>query len=167
MGTPRARRDAGLNAEVEPLAPPPGTFERIRRRARRRKAGRAMMSAAGIVIVIAAAVAVPRIGSTLLQSHNGPRRSVAAGSAPSPRPSPTRFGKERLNAKPPTQVQGTTSALSRPGSGTPVPPTFQPSSVTFVSQSIGAVIGQAGTPGHCATVYCTSLAGTSDYGMTW
>ena len=29
------------------------------------------------------------------------------------------------------------------------------------------MIGQAGTPGHCATHYCTSLAGTSDYGRTW
>jgi hypothetical protein len=34
MGNPRDRDrlDAWLNAEVEPLAPPPGTFERIRRR---------------------------------------------------------------------------------------------------------------------------------------
>jgi hypothetical protein len=161
--------DTWLNAEVEPLAPPPGTFERIRRRARRRKAGRAMMSAAGIVIVIAAAVAAPRIGSTLLQSHNGPRRAVAAAPPPSPRRSPTRSGKESLNAKPPTQVQGNTSSLSPQGSGNPVPPNFQPTSVTFVSPSIGAVIGQAGKPGHCPIVAsdCTSLAGTSDYGTTW
>jgi len=34
MGNPRDRDpvDAWLNAELEPLAPPPGTFERIRRR---------------------------------------------------------------------------------------------------------------------------------------
>jgi hypothetical protein len=50
-----------------------------------------------------------------------------------------------------------------------VPPNFQPTSVTFVSQSVGAVIGQAGTAGHCPVVAndCTSLAGTSDYGTNW
>jgi hypothetical protein len=50
-----------------------------------------------------------------------------------------------------------------------VPPNFQPTSVTFVSQDTGAVIGQAGTPGRCPIVRddCTSLAGTSDYGATW
>jgi len=47
-----------------------------------------------------------------------------------------------------------------------VPRNFQPTSVTFIGQT-GAVIGQAGTPGHCATIYCTSLAGTSDYGRSW
>jgi hypothetical protein len=35
----------------------------------------------------------------------------------------------------------------------------------MISNSVGAVVGQAGPP--CATRYCTSLAGTSDYGKTW
>jgi photosystem II stability/assembly factor-like uncharacterized protein len=48
-----------------------------------------------------------------------------------------------------------------------VPANFQPTSVTFVGPNIGAVIGQAGAPGHCSTAYCTSLAGTSDYGTNW
>jgi hypothetical protein len=162
--------DAWLSAEVEPLAPPPGTFERVRRRARRRKAGRAMMSAAGIVIVIAAAVAVPRIGSTLLHSHNGPRRAVAAAPPPSPRKSPTARGNESPNVTAPTRMAPPMSSLSPGGtSGYGVPQNVQPTSVTFVSQSAGAVIGQAGTPGHCPIVAadCTSLAGTSDYGRTW
>jgi hypothetical protein len=41
--------------------------------------------------------------------------------------------------------------------------------VTFVGDGqggfVGAVIGQAGPP--CATKYCTSLAGTSNYGKNW
>ena len=41
MTDPRDRIDTWLSTEVEPLAPPPGTFGRIQRRARRRKAGRA------------------------------------------------------------------------------------------------------------------------------
>src|SRR5690242_11432036 len=93
MANPRDRDpvDAWLNAEVEPLTPPPGTFERIRHRARRRRAGRAVMSAAGVAIVIAAAVAVPRISATLLQSHNGQRPPVAVSRPSSPRaPNPSR-----------------------------------------------------------------------------
>src|SRR5260370_78350 len=161
MGNPRDPTDAWLNAEVEPLPPPPGTFERIRRRARRRKAGRAMMSAASIVIVVAAAVAVPRISSTLLESHNGPRRTAAAVPPPLPRASTPARGGATPNSLPGTRETQGTSSLSRQGSGNPVPPNFQPTSVTFVSQSIAAVIGQAGTPGHSAPDYaahCTSVS---------
>ena len=169
MASPRGRDpvDAWLHAEVEPLAPRPGTFERIRHRARRRKVAKAAMSGAGIVIVVAAAVTVPRISSTLLHSHNvTPRLSAEASSKP--RPAPARRANESLNAKSPTALQPPgTSSLGTPGN--PVPRNFQPTSVTFVSLSTGAVIGQAGTPGHCAIIptICTSLAGTSDYGTTW
>jgi photosystem II stability/assembly factor-like uncharacterized protein len=156
----RDRVDDWLTAEVEPLAPPPGTFERIRHRARRRKAGQAMTSAAGIAIVIAAAVTVPRIASTIAPSHHGPQQSVAEGHSSHRRTA-------GHHAKPRTTVPGATSSLSPGGSGNPVPRNFQPTSVTFVGPGTGAVIGQAGTPGHCATVYCTSLAGTFDYGSTW
>jgi hypothetical protein len=174
MGSPqdRDRVDAWLSAEVEPLAPPPGTFARIRRRARRRKAGRALMSGAGIVIVIAAAVAVPRIVPTLFQGHNVPRRAVAEGPTPSTPPSSPGKASEGVNASAsPAATQPQTSALTPGGSsGQPVPSNFQPTAVTFISQDTGAVIGQAGTPGHCGPPdpsICTSLAGTSTYGRTW
>jgi hypothetical protein len=53
----------------------------------------------------------------------------------------------------------------------PVPPNFQPVSVTFVSTSSAWVIGQAGTPGTCANksnpYICTSIAFTNDAGRTW
>jgi hypothetical protein len=157
-----------LSAQVDPLAPAPGSFERIQRRARRRKAGRAAAAAAGAAIVLAAAVTVPRI-ATSLQSHaSSPSRPVAAGSHPaSSRPGPTGSGGGNTSSKSSKKVPQQGSALSPEGSGDAVPPNFQPTSVTFVSTAVGAVIGQAGTPGHCATPYCTSLAGTSDYGSTW
>src|SRR5215813_3519678 len=171
MASPQDRDsvDAWLSAEVEPLAPRPGTFERIRHRARRRKAGKAVMSGAGIVIVVAAAVTVPRISSALFQSHNAPRQRLAAGTSSSPRPTSSGHANESLSARSPTafRTQGT-SSLGIPGN--PVPRNFQPTSVTFVGPSTGAVIGQAGTPGHCGPqnpADCTSLAGTNDYGTTW
>jgi len=168
MSDPDDRIDAWLNAEVEPLAPPPGSFDRIRRRAHRRKVRRATMSAAGAAIVIAAAAAAPGIASTLL--HPGPAQSgrpVAEGtSAPVSRPAVTGGGSGGVNSESSSPVPALGSALSPGGSGAPVPANFQPTSVTFIG-SIGAVIGQAGTRGHCATAYCTSLAGTSDYGRSW
>ena len=168
MSNPRDRIDDWLSSHVEPLAPPPGTFGKIRRRARRRKISRAMMSAAGVVVVIAAAVTVPQIASTLRSHGSSPGRPVAAGTPPAPvRPTVSGKGGGSPNSRSSAQVTSPGSALSAAGSGHPVPANFQPTSVTFVGPTIGAVIGQAGTPGHCATAYCTSLAGTSDYGTRW
>ena len=168
MGNPKDRIDDWLNADVEPLSPPPGTFDRIRQRARRRKISRAVMSAAGIVVVIAAAVTVPQIASTLQSHGSKPAQPVAAGTPPaSVRPTITGKGGGSPSSRSSSEVTPSGSALSAAGSGSLVPPNFQPTSVTFVSTQIGAVIGQAGTRGHCATRFCTSLAGTSDYGTTW
>jgi hypothetical protein len=49
----------------------------------------------------------------------------------------------------------------------PVPGNFRPTSATFVGAGTGWVIGQASTPGHCATAFCTSLARTDNAGKTW
>jgi photosystem II stability/assembly factor-like uncharacterized protein len=169
MSDPQDRIDAWLDAEVDPLAPPPGTFERISRRAHRRKVRRATMSVAGAAIVIAAAAAAPGIASTLLHPGSGqPPRPVAAGTpSPTARPSVTGNASGGVSSQSSSPVPSPGSSLSTADSGAPVPRNFQPTSVTFVGQGIGAVIGQAGTPGHCATIYCTSLAGTSDYGTNW
>jgi photosystem II stability/assembly factor-like uncharacterized protein len=168
MGNPRDRIDDWLSADVEPLSPPPGTFDQIRQRARRRKISRAVISAAGIVVVIAAAVTVPQIAGTLQSHGSRPGQAVAAGTPPaSVQPTMTGKGGGSPNSRSSSEVTPPGSALSATGSGTLVPPNFRPTSVTFVGPDIGAVIGQAGSPGHCATIYCTSLAGTSDYGTTW
>jgi hypothetical protein len=170
---PRDQIDSWLDADVEPLAPSPGAFSRISKRARRRKISRALVSAAGAVILIAAAVALPRAVGTLL--HGGTHTVTSAAAAgPSPRQraaSPARTRPARgggtLSSGSATPTSPATSALSPGGSGSSVPSNFQPTSVTFVGTEIGAVIGQAGHPGHCYTQYCTSLAGTSDYGSSW
>jgi hypothetical protein len=168
MGEPRDRVDDWLSADVEPLPPRPGTFGKIQQRARRRKTSRAVMSAAGIVVVIAAAVTVPQIASTLRSHGPSPGQPVAAGTQPATvQPTITGTGGVSPNSQSSAKVTPPGSPLSAAGSASPVPANFQPTSVTFVGPHIGAVIGQAGTPGHCATPYCTSLAGTSDYGTSW
>lgn len=161
MPDPRDPLDDWLAARVEPLPPPPGTFDRIRRQARRKKAGRALMSGAGAAIVIAAALAAPGIVSSLRGQSAGQSRPTAQGTGAflhSPR-----GGKAGPNSKSSSPIRPSASTLSN-GRGNP-PPDFRPTSVTFVGPHTGAIIGQAGPP--CATRYCTSLAGTSDYGGSW
>jgi hypothetical protein len=170
---PRDQIDSWLDADVEPLAPPPGSFGRISKRARRRKITRALASAAGAVVLIAAAVALPRAAETLLHGGTGSTPSAAvAGPSPSkrvasPAKTPTVRGGGTPNSRTATPAPPDTSSLSPGGSGISPPSNFQPTSVTFIGAQIGAVIGQAGHPGHCFTQYCTSLAGTSDYGTSW
>jgi hypothetical protein len=166
MSEPRDRIDDWLTREVEPLPPPPGTFQRISHRARRRKARRAALSAAGVAVVIGVAAAVPGIVSAV----HGARQPAAPVAANSPQatahPTVTSPGTGRVSSQsssPVTEAPPPASLLN-PG---PVPGNFQPTSVTFIGAHTGAVIGQAGTTGSCASRYCTSLAGTMDYGQKW
>jgi hypothetical protein len=168
---PDDQLDHWLRAEVEPLLPEPGAFDRIHHRARHRKLVRGMTVAAAAVVVIAGAVTLPQVLPNLLHggSHH-PSPVIASQTSPSVTPSPSRTHRptptHRASSPPATAPAGT-SSLAPGGSGQPVPDNFQPTSVTFVGTAEGAVIGQAGTPGQCATQYCTSLAGTSDYGGRW
>jgi hypothetical protein len=171
--SPRDEIDDWLGGEVRPLNPPPGSLDRIRRQARRRKTRQAVFTAAGCAVVVAAAVAVPQ----LIGGHRqgAPNPSLAGGSTPAvqqPSTSHSATGgvtpDTRSSAPVPVQGQQRTR-LSTTTSGTVPPALFRPTSVTFVGTGsnsvVGAVIGQAGPP--CATQYCTSLAGTSDYGSSW
>jgi hypothetical protein len=170
VSNPRDEVDAWLHDDVEPLAPPPGTFERVSRKARRRKVRRAAVSAAGAAVIVAGLAVSPQIISALTQHPAGRHAPLAAGhtSVPATRPARTVSPRGTSAAQSATPEPTASSSLSAVPSGDPVPVNFQPTSVTFVSQDIGAVLGQAGTPGHCAGgVNCTSLAGTNDYGRSW
>jgi hypothetical protein len=163
--------DTWLARDVEPLSPPPGTFERIHRRARRRKLNQALAAGAGAVVIIAGAVLIPAAATGLLSGGGKPAAPAAAG-RPSSSPAAPSSPPSSVSASGPAPglpaAAGT--GLSATTSGAPAPAHFQPTSITMISGSIGAVIGQAGTPGHCGppvAADCTSLAGTSDYGTSW
>jgi hypothetical protein len=163
MDEPRDDIDTWLQERVTPLLPPPGTFDRIRKRARRRKLGRAAMTAAGAAVVVAGVIVVPRLilfgqfggAPTALSGSTTPVQQHSSGPVRSASPGPPR--------------PDATSATPTP-TLPPVPPNFAASSVTFVSTSTGWVIGQGKTPGQCGPpnpYICTSLAGTSNGGQTW
>jgi hypothetical protein len=167
MSEPRDRVDDWLTREVEPLPPPPGTFERISHRARRRRARRAALSAAGVAVVIGVAAAAPGIVSAVRGGTRQPTAPVAANSPQaSPHPTVTSQGTGRVSSQSSSPVTEPPPPASLVNGGQ-VPKNFQPTSVTFIGTNTGAVIGQAGTPGNCASRYCTSLAGTTDYGQKW
>jgi len=165
-----------LTAAVQPLPPPPGAFEQIRRRARRRKAARAGLAAAGTAVVIAAAATAPQLVARLQANRSMADRAPAAAADRGRGPHPAAGQKAGGQSSPATARSATPlpavgSALSATDSGGLVPWHFRPTSVTVTGTGtgglVGAVIGQAGTRGHCATQYCTSLAGTSDWGASW
>ena len=146
--------DAWLDGRVDPLAPPPGTFELIQRRARRRKYRKLAITAGAAAVVVAAAVTVPQVVNLHVLSPAPASSRLAAGQSTSP------------GATGGSPAASSATPITSPAAA-PVPANFQPGSVTFVSTRTGWVIGQAGTPGHCATQYCTSVARTDDAGKTW
>lgn len=157
--------ESWLSHEVRPLPPPPGTFQLITRRARRRKLRRLTITLGSAAAVAAAvAIAVPGVGALHLTQPSATTAPVAAGSTPSASAGQRSEGTGRLNPAP-TSVSASSGTIVSPSG--PVPGNFAPVSVTFVSTHTGWVIGQAGTPGRCATKYCTSIARTNNAGRSW
>ncbi len=158
--------DRWLQARIDPLPPPPGTFEMIKRRARRRRYRQVAVSAAAAAAVAAAVLVVPHVTSVLRVSPNPTSENAAAGSSSHP----ANGGRGTVNASgtPAPSTASSTTAPSAPFRPAPVPADFAATSATFVSLKTGWVIGQGGVPGQkCATVYCTSMARTDDAGQSW
>ena len=160
MLEPRGELDTWLNGRVEPLLPPPGTFERVSRRARRLRARRALVAAAGALAVAAiAAVAVPQL---VIPAPGTGRPASATGGLPSAAAGPQH---------PATAVAGSTPAPATAGppvpAVTPAPPAL---SVTFVGAATGWVMGQSLPAGQCdqpAAPACIVLRRTDSGGATW
>jgi hypothetical protein len=171
--------DSWLDADVDPLPPPPGTFEQISAQARHRKTRRAIVSVAGAAVLVTGLAITPRVAGSLLSHPAAQSSGIAVGHAssaasPSARPAPSKphpgHGTMAVHSSTPIAPPTPASSLSPTGSGAPVPADFKPSSVTFVGTHTGAVLGHARIPGKCGPLVpgdCTSLAGTSDYGQTW
>jgi hypothetical protein len=163
----RGPLESWLSDEVRPLPPPPGTFQLITRRARRRKLRRLAITVGSAAAVAAAvAIAVPNAVALHLTQPSATGAPAADGSRP-----PAGATQQRPDGSA-SQFPPTATPVSSAGGGIvppsgQVPPNFAPVSVTFVSTRTGWVIGQAGTPGHCATQYCTSIARTDNAGQSW
>ena len=158
--------DGWLSERINPLPPPPGTFELIKRRARRRKIRRLAITATSAAAIVAAAITVPQVVN--LPVLNPATKSASAAGQPATATSARQNRAESSGAAskllPAPSASASTSSIA---ATTPVPANFRPTSVTFVGAQTGWVIGQAGTQGQCATPYCTSVARTDNAGHTW
>ncbi|TVZ04273.1 hypothetical protein EAS64_17990 [Trebonia kvetii] len=176
--------DRWLNQQVWPMAPPDGAFEQITKRARRRKVRHAAISVASGAVVAVAVAVTATLGLAGGLGTSGPGKSViaASGSAASPSSTGTQRTLGNATNEPTASGSASSSALPTPagsGSGTTLGPTspgwlpdkFIPATVTWVSQTTGYVMGQAGTSGKCGAQQnsdiCTSIAVTHDSGQTW
>jgi len=149
--------DAWLSERIEPLPPPPGTFDLIKRRARRRKYRRLAVTAGTAAVIVTAAVTVPQVVNLPVLNPNPTAAPVAGAGHPNSAQSAASSSSGGASVS-------SSSAVKAPPS---VPGNFRPTSVTFVGTRTGWVIGQGLTPGHCATQFCTSVARTDDAGRTW
>lgn len=157
-GQPSHHLDDWLTGHVAPLPPPPGTLERIRKRARRRKLSRAAGAAAGAAAVAVAIAIIPRLALSQLHPTISPR-GVAVSTLPQV--------PDRSHGSRPLQARSSAPVPTLPPA---VPPNFAAASVTFVGTETGFTMGQAGMQGQCTgpnPEICTSLARTDDYGRTW
>jgi hypothetical protein len=162
MDEPRDDVDVWLSERVTPLLPHPGTFERVRKRARRRKLGQAAIAAGGAAVIVAAAVTVPQLLHSRPTGYPLPATASHSATQPAPSPSPS-HSPISSSRSPASNIIPSTSPPGVPGN-------FEVSSVTFVSTSVGWVIGQAGASGQCTgpnPSICTSRAITLDGGRTW
>jgi hypothetical protein len=79
---PRDELDIWLSVRVEPLLPPPGTFEHVGTRARRLRTRRAVLAATGALAVAGiAAVAVPQLVIPALDTGRQANATGALSSA--------------------------------------------------------------------------------------
>ncbi len=159
MGDRHDDLDDWLSERIEPISPPPGTFDLIKRRARRRKYRKLAVAAGSAAVIAAAAVTVPQVVHLTVLSP--PATSNLAGRAASVAPRTGGGITESTGASHPSFPSPSAAPPA------PAPPNFHPTSVTFVGTKTGFVIGQAGTPGHCSAQFCTSVARTDDAGITW
>jgi len=158
VSEPRDELGSWLSVQVQPLLPPPGTFERVSRQARRRRTRRAVLAAAGgVALAAVAAVVIPQVAIPALETG---RQVSAAG----------------VSHRPPASPQHPTPLASSPGptpapAGPPAAPADPPPlSVTFVGVSTGWVLGQAIAAGPCdrpAAPDCVVLQRTDTAGAAW
>jgi hypothetical protein len=158
MPEPRDELGTWLGVQVEPLLPPPGTFERVSTRARRLRTRRAVLAAVGgLAIAAVAAVAVPQL---VIPALGTGRQANAAGTLSSAAAVPQH---------PATGAAGSPPAPATAGQPVPAqsPP---PLSVTFVGAATGWVMGQSLPAGQCdqpAAPACIVLRRTDTGGATW
>jgi hypothetical protein len=142
-----------LRSRPEPLRPPPGRWETVRRRARRRRMAKLSAALLGTAVVVAGGVTPFLLRSNDAANEPGQRLTVA-GPGPVTN-APTSAGRSTPSPSPNSKIQSAPPHVAAP----PPLSDFHPQSVSFVSQAEGFLLG-AGTG-------AVTIARTGDGGSTW
>src|ERR1700751_5008016 len=110
--------DAWLSERIEPLPPPPGTFDLIKRKARRRKYRKLAITAGSAAVIVAAAVTVPQVVNLPVLNPN-PTAAPPAGAHSNPANVTPSAGRQSSGSASPV----TSSAVPF---AAPVPGNFRP-----------------------------------------
>lgn len=121
--------DALLSSDIDPLPPPPGAWDLVRRRARRRRWAKAGLAVASVAVVAAGAVPA----ALTLHGHQDNQQVRIGGTPTPPPPNPS------------------SRAIASPLAG------FAPTSASFVSQTQGFLFGT--TDGAAAQLAVTTNGG--------
>jgi photosystem II stability/assembly factor-like uncharacterized protein len=153
-----------LRDRLAPLDPPPGTFERISRRARRRRTARTTLAVTTTgVVVVGVAVAGLVVGRQLSTAPSG-RPTALHPLAGSSGPAPHRYLGWRAIVRTASARPSPTPPSAPPTpAGGPVPQQLSLVNLTWVSSGLGWALGT--TP--CTNPSCTSIVRTSDGGRSW
>lgn len=171
MNEHRDAFDDWLDRSAEPLAPPPGTFERIARDARRRRIARACTVGAVASVVIVGVAAIPQLvrsgppwlvrpQATQSQQHStAPSPSGPHTRAPSPEPTPTRHRSHGPGPVPSTSSSGHASGTGPSSGPTSASPTGRPGRCHTGGLSVRLTRYGAGAGQRYATVVFTNTSG--------
>jgi hypothetical protein len=149
-----------------------GLPERVRKTVHRRRVHRLAAVGGTAAILVPAALIIALAGGGQNEGDqqivvNTPSPSAAthtpAGTATPGSPSAAASPRSSSGPVPSASSAGTPANAVLPAGGA-VPVGFEPASVTFVSQSIGYVLG---TTSNCPSAPCTSMVRTEDGGAHW
>lgn len=163
--------DALLRRPAERLTPPDGTWEQVARRARRRRWAKATLGVVAGVVVVAGAI--PAVIAVRHDSNDQSLQIASPSNSGRARPGPSHSPIATSSARP--------SAVEEPSTPTG-PAGFTPTSVSFVSQTVGwawgstthfgpGVVAQTRDGGQTWTalaapqVHMTDPGGSGDYGI--
>jgi photosystem II stability/assembly factor-like uncharacterized protein len=142
-----------LRSRPEPLRPPPGRWETVRRRARRRRIAKLSAAVLGTAVVVAGGLTPFLLRSNDTNSGPGQRLTVAG-------PGPLTAASKLAGRSTPTPAPSSTAKTGQSHVTSPPPLSgFHPQSVSFVSQGEGFLLG-AGSG-------AVTIARTGNGGATW
>ncbi|HEY3683145.1 MAG TPA: DUF4232 domain-containing protein [Streptosporangiaceae bacterium] len=151
--------DDWLRSSVEPLPPPPGTYDRVRRQARRRRLGKALAVGTLAAVVVVGGATVPRMLRGAEPQTLYPKTTGSSGTLATPRATahPTHSAPDRTST--PSHSSAASGSLTpEPHHSQAPPPAAGPSRCHTGDLSVRVTGGDAGAGQRYAGVVLTNTS---------